>query len=183
MLAADGTPEAIRNRAVLVLGFTSALRRANITSLMLSDVDFTEQGVALRIRYGKCDQEGRGRSVAVVCGQHPDTCLTSCLRAWLAHRGTADGALFCAVGDRSLRNLAPSVVGRIVKAAVQRIGLDPTRYAGHSLRSAFITEAGLAGVSHLIIAAHTGHKRMDTLKKYFRPTDIWKANATGLLGL
>jgi site-specific recombinase XerD len=183
LLRAEGTPKSTRDRAIIVLGFTSALRRANITQLLLSDVTFTEKGVMLQIRQGKTDQEGRGRFLGIVSGKHPDTDLAECLKAWLAHRGTAniEGPLFSDVGE--CRHMAPKAVARIVKAGVVRIGLDPTKFSGHSMRAGMITEAGLAGVSHLVIAAHTGHTRMDTLRKYFRPADIWRANATEGLGL
>lgn len=183
LLRAEGTPESLRGRAVLVLGFTSALRRVNITQLLLSDVTFAEQGVMLRIGREKCDQEGKGRSIGVVLGAHPDTCLTSCLKDHLRHRGIEEGPLFSTVREKRLRHLAPSAVGRIVKAGVELLALDQTRYAGHTLRSSFITAAGEAGVSHLVIAAHAGIKRMDTLRKYFRPTDVFRANASGLIGL
>lgn len=177
LLAGDGTVEALRNRAILVLGFTSALRRASITQLLLSDIEFVPEGTVIQIRYAKDDQEGKGRTVGVPSGQHADTCLSKCLNTWLAHRGTVDGPLFTTIRENDFRHLAPSVVGRIVKAGVQRIGLDPTRYAGHSLRSGFITAAGQAGVSHLVIAGHTGHRRMDTLRKYFRSSEVFKSNA------
>lgn len=183
LLRTDDTAESLRDRAVLVLGFTSALRRANITQLLLSDVTFAEQGVMIKVHHEKCDQEGRGRAIGVMGGQHSDTDLSTCLRGWLAHRGVDEGPLFTTVREKAFRHLAPSTVGRIVKAGVRRIGLDPTRYAGHSLRSGFICEASLAGVSALVIAAHVGHRRIESLRRYFRPTDLFRGNASGQIGL
>jgi len=183
MLAAEETIEAIRDRAIFVLGFTSALRRSNITELLLEDVAFVPQGVVLKIRREKCDQEGKGRTIGVASGQHADTSLPQCLRDWLAVRGVSPGPLFTTVRERQIRKLSPAAVGRIVKRGVERLGLDQTKYAGHSLRSGFVVTAGEAGVSHLIIAEHVGHKRLDTLRRYFRPSDVFKSNASAQIGL
>jgi site-specific recombinase XerD len=184
ILRSEGTREAFRDRGIIVLGFTSALRRATITELQLSDIEFTRQGVVIHVRHEKQDQRGKGRWIAVAAGKHPDTCLESCLRDWLRYRGSVeDGPLFTSVRHNRLRPLSPAAVGRIVKDAVQRISLDPSKFSGHSLRAGFCTAAAEAGVNPLLIAAHTGHTRLDTLKKYFRRRDLFRGNCSGRIGL
>jgi integrase len=79
--------------------------------------------------------------------------------------------------------LSGATVGRAVKLAVQRIGLDPKHYAGHSLRSGLITAAAEAGASELLIAAHTGHRSLQTLQRYFRRTDLFRSNVCAAIGL
>lgn len=186
VLRVEGTPEALRDRAVLVLGFASALRRCNIVQLLLSDITFVQEGIVIQVRREKQDQEGIGRSIGVVCGQHPDTDPTTCLRDWIAERGDFDGALFTRV-DRGKgeweRCLIPSAVGRIVKKAVERINLDSGKYGGHSLRAGFITAAVENDCSDLLIATQSGHKSMEILRKYFRKTDLFRSNPSGKVGL
>jgi len=46
-----------------------------------------------------------------------------------------------------------------------------------------VTEAGEHGCSELLIAAQTGHRDMGTLRRYFRRSDLFKANACRAIGL
>jgi integrase len=73
-------------------------------------------------------------------------------------------------------------VALIVKAHAKRLGLDPTLYAGHSLRAGFATSAAKAGKSEASIALQTGHKSMTMLRKYVRNASLFENNAgRGLL--
>jgi len=62
-------------------------------------------------------------------------------------------------------------------------GLTGGNFSPHSMRSGFITAAGEEGVSHLLIAAQTGHRSLVTLQRYFRRTNLFRANAAGMIGL
>ena len=152
--------------------------------LQLGDAEFTESGVVLHIRKEKQDQFGRGRMIGLPRGSQADTCPVRCLNAWIQWRGNVPGPLFTHVhrGGKS-HGLQPEAIERMVKRCVVRIGLDPERYAGHSLRSSFITEAAERGLGELQIAATSGHRSMSVLRRYFRKTNLWKANPSGLIGL
>lgn len=183
-LGEDATPMAIRNRAILVVGFASALRRCNIVALRLADVEFTAGGAVLHIRHEKNDQRGAGRMIGLPFGEHPDTCPVRCLQAWLKVRGSFSGPLFTHVYPRpSKQGLHTETIALVVQRALTRIGEDNSGYAGHSLRAGFITEAGEANCSEILIAATSGHKCMAVLRTYFRRRDLFKANATGMIGL
>lgn len=181
LLSCDGSPRALRDRALLVLGLGSALRRCNLASLTLADVEFQPQGVLIRIGREKNDQTGRGRVVGLPKGRHADTCPVRSLRAWLRVRGKQPGPLFTRPG--TLEGMTPAYVAKIVKDAVSSIGLDPSLYAGHSLRAGFVTAAGESGASEMLIAAQTGHRNMVVLRRYFRRADVWRSNACRLIGL
>jgi integrase len=183
LLAKDGTRVAVRNRAIFLVGFGSALRSASIVKLLLAEVEFSAHGMTLYIRGEKQDQVGRGRMIGIPSGKHADTCPVTALKAWIALRGTAPGPLFPS-RQGGMSALQPERICGIVQAAVKRIGLDPKlRFGSHSMRSGFVTEAGLAGISELLIASQTGHRCMSSLRKYFRRQDVWKSNACGLLDL
>jgi len=171
-----------RNRAILVLGFASALRRESLAALELSDVEYCDQGLVLKIRREKQDQEGRGRYIGLPFGKRAATCPVRSLAAWMKHRGTEPGALFTHIPCDG-RPISGETIGRMVKTSVELIGLDSREYCGHSLRSGFITAAGEAGIPLLVIGAHSGHRSLSTLKRYFRRTEIWKENPSGLLDL
>jgi integrase len=57
-------------------------------------------------------------------------------------------------------------VAEIVKRAAKRVGIDPSKVAGHSLRSGFATSAARGGASLADIMAQTGHKNSDVAMRY-----------------
>ena len=58
-----------RDRALLLIAFASALRRSEPVALDVADLEWTAEGVLIRIRKSKADQEGTGASVAVPKGE------------------------------------------------------------------------------------------------------------------
>jgi site-specific recombinase XerD len=183
-LLLEGTPMAMRDRAIILVGFASALRSANLVSLQLADLEFCEQGVRLWIGREKTDQEAKGRLIGLPHGKHPETCPVAALRTWIARRGEFPGPVFTRlVGASPLRSLQPEQVARIVKKAVAGSGFEVAAVGSHSLRSGFVSEAGQNGASELQIALQTGHRDMATLRRYLRPKDIFRVNACAWLGL
>jgi integrase len=65
-------------------------------------------------------------------------------------------------GDR----LTGRAVAEIVKRGAKRVGIDPSKVAGHSLRSGFATSAARGGASLADIMAQTGHKNSDVAMRY-----------------
>jgi integrase len=141
-----------RDRALLLLGFASALRRSELVALDVGDVRFVDGGLDVHLRRSKTDQEGRGRSIDVHPGAHLETCPVRALRAWLGDR--TSGPLFTsAAGVR----LADRDVARILKRAAKRAGVEG-EFSGHSLRAGHVTAAARAGAQRADICAVTGHK-------------------------
>jgi len=182
-LARSGTAAAMRNRALLVLGFASALRRSNLAALTLADLEFCSQGVILCINREKQDKAGMGRRIAILRGCHVNSDPVRVLRAWLRIRGSAPGPLFARTCKlRRGEALGPQTICRIVKKCLLGIGIDPIQSGAHSLRSGAVTALGEANVGVLRIAAYTGQSPT-TVQRYFRRTDVWRNNAGGKLGL
>jgi integrase len=137
----------------------------------------------MHVRREKQDQEGVGRWIGLPAGRHEATCPVRALRAWLeVRRGSAAGALFTHLHSPYGR-LGASPIFTIVKQALRKAGIEPAGYGPHSLRAGFVTEAVEAGAGELLIAAQTGHRSMQVLRRYFRRRDLFKANACGMLGL
>ena len=182
-----GSPVAIRNRAIVVVGFATAIRRANLAALSFEDLTFCEEGFCILVKREKQNREGvAGRVVAVPFGRNRITCPVRALEAWLKIRGRSPGPLFTRLDNASGTDLHPlscNAIGKIVKGAIAGAGIDARQYGPHSLRSGFITEAGIAGASTLVIAAHVGHKSLESTARYFRPASLFRANCAGLVGL
>jgi len=178
-----GSIAAMRNRALLVIGFASTLRRSNLALLNLSDVEFCRQGLVIHVEREKQDQEGRGRFIGIARGRYPNTDPVRVLKAWLRVRGTNPGPLFPRVTKfRRGERLDGECICRIVKKCLAGIGIDPRQSGAHSLRAGAITAMGEANVSALRISAYTA-QTPEIVRRYFRRADIWRNNASVSLGL
>jgi len=181
----------VRDRALLLLGFAGAFRRSELVALDLTDAYAGHDGLTVTIRKSKTDQEGQGRKVGIPYGSHPHTCPVRATAAWreksgLTGSGSADGALFRAInrhGQVQPGRLSDRAVALIVKRAALAAGLDPTRYAGHSLRAGLATSAAQAGVSERFIMAQTGHKSVTVARRYIRDGSLFRDNAAAQVGL
>jgi site-specific recombinase XerD len=78
---------------------------------------------------------------------------------------------------RLRRCLADDSAARIVQRYAKRVGLDPASYAGHSLRSGFLTSAAESGASIWKLSEVSRHKNLDTLRGYVRRVDLFKEHA------
>jgi integrase len=174
-----------RNRALLLFGFASALRRSNLAALDLADVEFTARGLVVSVRSEKQDQFGVGRKLGIPPGNHPETCALSALLDWLRHRGMNPGPLFQQIKNNAATGLRlhPARVAKVVQAQMKTLGLDPAIYGGHSLRSGFVTAAVEANVQTLVIMETTGHRSVETLRRYYRSRDPLRACAGGQIDL
>jgi len=64
----------------------------------------------------------------------------------------------------------------------ERIGEDPRRFGGHSLRAGHATSAARAGKRVDVIQAQTGHRHLETLMGYIRDETGWnELSGEGLL--
>ena len=76
--------------------------------------------------------------------------------------------------------LSDRAVALIVKRAAEAAGLDPARYAGHSLRAGLATAAAQAGVSELAILAQTGHRALHMVRRSIRDGSLFRDNAAAV---
>ncbi len=73
--------------------------------------------------------------------------------------------------------LSDHAVARIVQARAATAGLDPTCYAGHSLRAGFVTAAARAGADVWKIQQVSRHKSMQVLSGYVRDARLFDDHA------
>jgi len=186
ILSEKRTRIATRNCGIVVVAFASALRRSNISMLRMEDVTFCAEGFIILVRKEKNDPQSVGRLIPMPHGSNELTCPVRALKAWLALRGSQKGPLFTRLDSNrksETEALSFNAIGKIVKKAIAATGIDAALSGCHSLRAGLITEAGIAGVSPLVIAATSGHRSLDSLKDYFRPIGLFKACAAGQIGL
>lgn len=72
-----------RDIALLVFGFAGAFRRTELSELVVGDVFLhAEDGLHVRVRSSKTDQEGRGQVKALPYGANSATCPPCAFRRW-----------------------------------------------------------------------------------------------------
>ena len=133
----------------------------------------------MTLRRSKTDQDGDGRKLGVPYGSRLETCPVRTSQSWLSAAAITTGPVFREItkADRIIDpytdkkgrqrgvRLGDKAVALIVKRAAQAAGLDPTRYAGHSLRAGLATSAAAAGASERAIMATTGHRSVQMVRR------------------
>ena len=66
------------------------------------------------------------------------------------------------------------LIERIVKRRAKAAGLDPARYAGHSLRAGLATSAAAAGASERVIMSQAGHRPAAMVRRYIREGPLFR---------
>lgn len=175
-----------RDRALILLGFAGAFRRSELVGLDVADLSFTRDGLTITLRRSKTDQEGQGRKIGLPYGSNPETCPVRVLQSWLELTSMTGGPVFRSInrhGQVQAGGLAPIDVARVVKKLAERTGLDPAKYAGHSLRAGHATSAAMAGASERSIMKQTGHRSVQMVRRYIRDGSLFRENSAGKLGL
>jgi integrase len=140
-----------------------ALNWSEIIALNWFDIVYIDEGILVNIRKSKTDQYGQGQKIAILYGNNEDTCPVRNLKKWQAVSGDNE-AIFTSVnkaGIISNKKLADTDVARIIKKLSVNIKLDPSEFAGHSLRSGFITTAAKHSVPDHIIMKHSRQNLTD----------------------
>jgi integrase len=163
----------LRDRALLLLGFAAALRRAELVALDVEDLTFdVDRGLLVAIRASKTDQERAGAVVAVPyarAGNH--LCAVRTLHTYLDAASIHDGPVFRRLrrGDTPHRPAAHRPVGRADHQAPRPRGRrPPAQLSGHSLRAGYATAAAAARVEERKIASVTRYKNLPVLRRYIR---------------
>lgn len=178
------TLKALRDRALLLIGFAGGFRRSELVGLDVTDIEHVRQGIVVNLRRSKTDQEGRGRKIGIpfARGRH---CPVRALEAWVKASDFESGAIFRPVsrhGHIDLgQRLSTEAVAIVVKEAVAKIGHDPEQFSGHSLRAGLVTSAAMAGIPLWKIRKTTGHTSNEMLGRYIRDADLFTDNAAGIL--
>ena len=175
----------IRDRALIIFGWASAMRRSEIVALNWQDIEFIEEGILINIRQSKTDQYGLGQKIAIISGKYELTCPVLNLQKWqtIAKDNTAIFTSINKADKISDIRLSDRDIARVIKKYLSKIGMDSTGFAGHSLRSGSITTAAKHSVPDRVIMKHTRHKSIQMLQVYTRDNSLIQDNATSMVGL
>lgn len=172
----------LRDRAILVVGFSIAARREILSAMNVGDV--TEDPAEGLIIWVRDDKTGE-REVAVPYGSDPLTCPVRSWRGWVTASGLGGGRLFrsLTLGGRMGDSISGDAINQMVKARARQAGIT-RRITAHSMRSGLATASRLAGKDQRVIAEQGGWApNSATMLGYMQIADRFKDNAAKGIGL
>ena len=170
----------LRDRSIILIGFSGGFRRNEIVSLDYDDLDFVPEGLKINIKRSKTDQFGEGFTKALPYFDNIQYCPVLSLKNWIQVSNINSGPLFrrFSRGSKLSENrLTDQTVALLIKKYLGLAGIDNKNYSGHSLRSGFATSAAESGVEERSIMAMTGHKSTEMVRRYIKEANLFKNNA------
>ena len=170
----------LRDRSIILIGFSGGFRRNEIVSLDYEDLDFVEKGLKIRLKRSKTDQFGKGFIKGLPYFDNSQYCPVVSIRKWIEISKINSGPLFRRFikGSKLSDNrLSDQTVALLIKDYLEIAGIESRNYSGHSLRSGFATVAADSGADERSIMAMTGHKSTQMVRRYIREANIFKNNA------
>jgi integrase len=169
----------VRDRALLLFGWSSGgRRRSEIATAMMGDLEAVDDKFVYHLGVTKTTQDGEGLPVPV-SGK-----AAIALRAWLDAADIKYGPIFRPL-DRH-ENVMPDpmndrTVARIIKRRALMAGLDPEIFGGHSLRSGFLTEAGLRNINLQVAMQMSAHKTVQVAAGYHQAGNVLHNEAANMM--
>ena len=159
-----------RDKALILVGFAGGFRRSELVNILKEDVELVDEGVKILIKKSKTDQSGEGNIKAIPYFQNQEFCPVIALKKYMSLKKFNSNS-------EKIFKLSDKSVALIIKKYAQIAGLDPTKYAGHSLRSGFATTAAEFGAEERNIMTMTGHKTTQMVRRYIQEANLFKNNA------
>lgn len=131
-----------RDRAILLVGFMSGLKRQRLVTLDVEDVAFGDNVMTLRLR----DQAGQLIKTLTVPATTGELDAVTAVRQYIEYLALESGPLFCSfnrASEPTTHRLAAAFVSCIVKARLATVGVDPAPFSAESLRRGRDLESGV----------------------------------------
>lgn len=153
------TPDRIRDEALLLLLYSSGLRREEVCNLRLKDLTIDS------VRIATIRVQGKGSKERIITIEGP---VVMALARWLQHRRDdlrlqASEYLFCALRT-PYGQLVPKALETRVKILAKRAGLR--EWGVHRFRVTFATQLYDDGVDLERIRIALGHSKIETTRGY-----------------
>ena len=170
----------LRDRSIILIGFSGGFRRNEIVSLDYDDLDFVTEGLKINLKRSKTDQYGTGLIKGLPYFDNPQYCPVLSLKKWINISKINTGPLFRRFSKGSKltdKRLTDQTGAHLIKKYLKLSGIESKNYSGHSLRSGFATSAAESGAEERSIMAMTGHKSTEMVRRYIKEANLFKNNA------
>ncbi|MGI9282166.1 MAG: tyrosine-type recombinase/integrase [Endozoicomonas sp.] len=164
------TLHGLRNRALLLIGFATGLRRSELVNLDVKDIKAipNTHTAEVFITKSKRDQLAKGQTV-IIDAPGNRHCPVAAVNAWREAAQITTGKLFRRIrGKLAVQECAiqPDSAADIIKAYCKKAGLNPKLYSGHSLRRGVLISAIEKGCSLNDVKRHARHSQASTTEHY-----------------
>jgi site-specific recombinase XerD len=170
----------LRDRSIILIGFSGGFRRNEIVSLDYDDLEFVPEGLKINLKRSKTDQFGEGSVKGLPYFDNSQYCPVISIKKWIDISKISSGPLFRRFKKGLIlsdNRLTDQTVALLIKEYLQLAGIDSKNYSGHSLRSGFATTAAESGAEERSIMAMTGHKSTEMVRRYIKDANLFKNNA------
>ena len=170
----------LRDRSIILIGFSGGFRRNEIVSLDIDDLDFVSEGLKINLKKSKTDQFGEGTVKGLPYFNNLQYCPVLSIKKWIEISNIDTGPLFrrFSKGSKLTNNrLTDQTIALLIKKYLKLAGIESKNYSGHSLRSGFATSAAESGAEERTIMAMTGHKSPEMVRRYIKEANLFKNNA------
>ncbi|PQJ26764.1 hypothetical protein BSZ35_19135 [Salinibacter sp. 10B] len=177
---------ALRDRAIILVGYAGAFRRAELATIDAEDVSLNADGMEVHVPKTKTEP----RTIGINFARNADFCPVRTLREWLNAAGIEEGPVFRAVprsaeiaADEQAKAITGKTVRNVIGDAAEAAGLDRKTVAGHSLRRGHLTQGALNGAELNRLMKQAGHADPRTTAEYVEDTKRMETNTSRDLGL
>lgn len=179
-LPQDSSLLAVRDNAILQIGYFGALRRSEIINIHYEHIQWKNEGIEILLPISKTDQAHEGQYVAIPYG-NDILCPVKSLETWLVQSNIKCGAIF----RRIMKNqkisevslTALSVNHIIHRCAVLANLPNADEITPHSLRRGLATSAASANASIKTIMRAGRWKQVNTVMEYIEASERFSENA------
>jgi integrase len=180
----------LRDRALILVGFAGALRRAELAFIRLEHLEKTPRGLRLTLPQTK----GAQTTAVVVPLPYGETelCPVRALDRWLSAAGVTAGPVFRRLW-RARRNtpespapprlgreaLTPRAIAELIQARAVAAGFRRRELGGHSLKRGALTTGMERGIHPARLKRLGRHKSFDVLGEYLEFGDPFEGHPLG----
>lgn len=176
--------DALRNNALLQVGFFGAFRRSELVKIKFEEINFVPEGMEIIIPRSKTDQIGEGQISAIPYGDSI-VCPVTALKNWCELAHIQSGFIFRAInrfGNMSESALTTQSVNLIIKSIAFACEFPQAeKFSSHSLRRGFATTASKKGAPFVSIMRHGRWRHEGTVLGYIEEGQRFEENAAKII--
>ena len=178
--------QGVRDRALICVGYSGALRVEELAQLRVEDLEVREWGFRAGLRAAKGAGSGEVQHVRLERDGGPLDPVDA-LNDWLVVRGDADGPVFTQVHHRSSKasgryeGMTAGAVSNTIKERALAVGVGDD-VSGYSLRRSWATHAWVRDPGQIgAISAKLRHSRIEITTRYIEDLRLEGADTAALL--
>ena len=162
--------------AIFILGYQGAFRLGELVksndlkhTIMLENISFIQKGDSMHLVVKMMSFKHSVEPTSlVICEQANVLCSVRAVKNFLVLRGSTKGPLFL---DCRGNPVTRDQVVSVLKTSIEKLGLDPNLFNGHSLRIGRTTDLAKDGFSALRIK-QVGRWKSNAFHKYIRDSSV-----------